>query len=310
MKAKASKGKISVIKSDFTRNKWTYMMAIPGFVWYIIFAYAPIYGLVIAFKNYNVIDGIMGSPWAGFRHFETFFRSEYFFRLVKNTILLNFYGIVFGFPIPIILALMMNNLKNKMLKVSIQTTTYLPHFISVVVVCGMVIDFTANRGFVTEYVNRIFNTEYKNLLDEPQLYRMIYIISDIWQGAGWGSIIYLAALAGVDEQLYDAAKVDGARKFGQLIHVTIPGIMPTIIIMLILRIGSVMSLGADKTLLLYNPITYERSDIISSYVFRRGIEGGDMSFSAAVGMFNSVINCILVVTANSISKKFTEQGLF
>lgn len=300
----------SVIASDFKRNKWVYALAVPAIIWYIVFAYAPIYGLLIGFKDYNPVEGIFGSPWVGLKHFENFFGSVYFGRLLKNTLLLNLYGIVFGFPIPIILALMMNELSNQRLKKVVQTTSYLPHFISIVVVCGMVVDFTANRGFITTYINQFFGTDFKNILKEPSLYRTIYIASDIWQEAGWCSIIYLAALSGVDMSLYEAAKIDGANKWKQLWHVTLPSIRSTIVIMLILRIGSIMSIGPDKTILLYDPITYDTSDIIASYVYRTGIQAGNMSFSTAVGLFNSVINCILVVAANSISKKLTDSGLF
>jgi len=234
----------------------------------------------------------------------------YFGRTLKNTLLLNIYGIVFGFPIPIILALMMNELRSQKYKKLIQTTSYLPHFISLVVVCGMVIDFTSDRGFITHFVNQFTGNNYYKLLEQKEFYRFIYVVSDIWQTAGWGSIIYLAALSGVDMSLYEAAKIDGANKWQQLWHVTIPGIMPTIVIMFILKIGAVMSIGADKTILLYNEHTYETADIISSYVFRKGIGGSEYSFSTAVGLFNSVINCILVVSANALSKKFTDSGLF
>lgn len=300
----------TVVANDLKRNKWMYLLAVPAIIWYIVFCYKPMYGLIIAFKDYKGIWGIAGSPWVGLKHFENFFGSIYFWRLLKNTILLNVYGLIFGFPIPIILALMMNELRSQKYKKIIQTTSYLPHFISLVVVCGMVIDFTSGRGFITYYVNQLTGKDYKNLLEQKEFYKTIYVVSDIWQTAGWGSIIYLAALAGVDMSLYEAAKIDGAGKWKQLWHVTIPSIMPTIVIMFILRVGSIMSIGADKTILLYKEITYETADIISSYVFRQGIGGGNYSFSTAVGLFNSVINCILVVSANALSKKFTDSGLF
>ena len=306
----AKQGWGTTVANDFRRNKWIYLLAVPAIIWYIIFCYKPMYGLIIAFKDYKGILGIMGSPWVGFKHFESFFSSIYFGRLIKNTLLLNAYGIIFGFPIPIILALMMNELRSQKYKKLIQTTSYLPHFISLVVVCGMVIDFTSGRGFITHYANVLTGNDYKNLLEEKQFYKAIYVVSDIWQTAGWGSIIYLAALSGVDMSLYEAAKIDGAGKWKQLWHVTIPGIMPTIVIMFILKIGHVMSIGADKTILLYKEITYETADIISSYVFRQGIGGGNYSFSTAVGLFNSIINLILVLSANALSKKFTDSGLF
>lgn len=300
----------TTVAKDFKRNKWVYLLAVPAVIWYIIFCYKPMYGLLIAFKDFKVKYGILGSEWVGFEHFKNFFDSMYFGRILKNTLLLNFYGIIFGFPIPIILALMMNELRSQKYKKFIQTTSYLPHFISLVVVCGMVIDFTSDRGFITHFVNMMTGNNYYKLLEQKEFYRVIYVVSDIWQTAGWGSIIYLAALSGVDMSLYEAAKIDGAGKWKQLIHVTIPGIMPTIVIMFILKIGSIMSIGADKTILLYNEHTYETADIISSYVFRKGIGGADYSLSTAVGLFNSVINCVLVLSANALSKKFTDSGLF
>ena len=300
----------TTVAKDFKRNKWIYLLAVPAVLWYIIFCYKPMYGVLIAFKDFKGKEGILGSAWVGLEHFKTFFDSIYFERTFMNTIILNAYGILFGFPIPIILALMMNELRNQKYKKLIQTTSYLPHFISLIVVCGMVLDFTSDHGFITSIVNSITGENYYKLLEKKEFYRVIYIASDIWQTAGWGSIIYLAALAGVDMSLYEAAKIDGAGKWKQLWHVTIPGIMPTIVIMFILKVGSLMSIGADKTILLYNELTYETSDIISSYVFRMGIGGGQYSLSAAVGLFNSVINCILVLSANALSKKFTDSGLF
>ncbi len=301
----------TTVAKDFKRNKWIYLLALPAIIWYILFCYKPMYGVIIAFKDFKVRDGIIGSEWVGFEHFEYFFKSLYFERTLKNTLILNFYGIIFGFPIPIILALMMNELRSQKYKKLIQTTSYLPHFISLVVVCGMVVDFTSNRGFITHFVNQVTGGNYYKLLEQKEFYRTIYIVSDIWQTAGWGSIIYLAALSGVDMSLYEAAKIDGAGKWKQLWHVTIPGIMPTIVIMFILKIGSIMSIGADKTILLYNEHTYETADIISSYVFRNGLGGNPKySLTTAVGLFNSVINCILVLSANALSKKFTDSGLF
>ena len=301
----------TTVAKDFKRNKWVYLLALPAVIWYILFMYKPMYGIIIAFKDFKPIYGIIDSEWVGLEHFETFFGSRYFGTILKNTLLLNFYGIIFGFPIPIILALMMNEPRSQKYKKFIQTTSYLPHFISLVVVCGMVVDFTSNRGFITYFVSQMTGNEYTTgILHKREFYRIIYIVSDIWQAAGWGSIIYLAALSGVDMSLYEAAKIDGAGKWKQLIHVTIPGIMPTIVIMFILKIGSIMSIGADKTILLYDETIYDTADIISSYVFREGIGGSNYSFSTAVGLFNSVINCVLVLSANALSKKFTDSGLF
>lgn len=297
------------VRADFVKNRTTYLLAVPGIIFYLIFCYLPIGGIIIAFKDYQPTLGIFSSPWVGLEHFRTFFGSVYFTRLLKNTVLLNLYGVVFGFPIPIILALMINEVRSPILKKSVQTMSYLPHFISLVVVCGIIIDFTSSNGLITGIVN-FFGGNYKNMLTEPKLYRTIYICSDIWQGAGWGSIVYLAAISGLDMELYEAATIDGAKKWKQLIYITLPGIMPTIVVMFILRIGSIMSISADKTILLYNPSVYETADIISSYIYRKGLIENNQSFSTAVGLFNSLINCILVLSANYLSKKYTENGLF
>ena len=297
------------IATDFLRNWKTYLLAVPGLIFYIVFCYIPIYGLIIAFKDYTAADGVMGSAWVGFKHFQAFFGSIYFGRILKNTLLLNFFGIVFGFPIPIVLALLLNEVKNRRFKQAIQTVSYMPHFISIVVVCGMVMDFTSSRGVITQLAQSM-GSQSKNLLLEPGLFRSIYIISDVWQEAGWCSIIYLAALAGLDMELYEAAQIDGANKWKQIWHITIPGIIPTIVIMFILRVGNVMSLGAEKIILLYDPVTYETSDIISSYIYRKGLVENQYSFSSAVGLFNSVVNCLLVYSANYFGNRFAQVGLF
>lgn len=298
-----------MIRGDFKRNFGIYAIALPGILYYLIFGYIPMYGIIIAFKDYSPGLGILGSPWVGFEHFISFFSSYYFTRVIRNTILLNLYLIVFGFPVPIILALSLNELRGKYLKKTVQSITYLPHFISSVIICGMIVDFTSSSGFITTIVNA-FGGNYNNLLHKEEFFRTIYVASDIWQTFGWSSIIYLAAMSGLDTELYEAAMLDGANKFKQLIHITLPGIAPTIIIMFILRIGQVMSLGAEKVILLYNPVVYETADIISSYVYRKGLVESDYSFSTAVGMFNSLINCALIYISNLISRKFSETSLF
>lgn len=300
--------KNSIIK-DFKRYKSVYALALPGILFYIIFCYLPMYGVVIAFKNYSPALGIMGSPWVGFQHFIDFFSNPQFFRLIKNTLLLSFYLIVFTFPAPIILALMLNEVQCKWFKKGVQTITYLPHFISLVVICGMIVDFTSSRGFITAILNAL-GGEHVNLLQEAGLFRTIYVISEIWQGVGWGSIIYLAAMSGLDMELYEAAEIDGAGKINQLIHVTLPGLAPTIVIMFIVRVGNIMTIGADKVILLYTPVVYDTADIISSYIYRKGLVENNQSFSAAVGLFNSLINCILVYAANLFSRKFSDNSLW
>lgn len=228
---------------------------------------------------------------------------------MKNTLLLSFYDIIFGFPAPIILALLLNEIHNRFFKNVTQTITYLPHFISMIVVCGMLTDFSLSTGLFNDII-AFFGGERHPLLQDPSLYRTIYILSGIWQQVGWGTIIYLSALAGVDSQLYEAAQIDGANKWKQTLHVTLPGIAPTIITMFILKIGKLMSMGYEKTILLYNPSTYETADIISSYVYRIGLLDQDWSYSTAIGLFNSVINFILLILANKLSKKFSQTSLW
>ena len=262
----------------FWRSRYLLLMLLPALIWYIVFMYAPMYGAQIAFRDFSPVLGITGSKWVGFKYFTQFFKSEYFGRLIKNTLGISLYSIIVGFPIPIILALLINEVRGKFFKRSVQTVVYLPHFISTVVLVSMI------------------NT--------------IYVLSDIWQSAGYGSIVYMAALTGIDPSLYEAATVDGASKWDKLIHITLPGLLPTIIIMLILRMGSIFSVGYEKIMLMYNPATYETADVISTYVYRRAFESGDYSFSAAVGLFNSVINFTIIVLFNKFSKKISEVSLW
>lgn len=295
---------------DLKKNKSIYLIMLPGIIFYLLFHYVPMYGVSISFQDYSAAGGMFGSPWVGLKWFKEFFCGIYAKRVILNTLILNFYLLLFSFPLPIILALLMNELRGVRFKKSVQTITYLPHFISVVVLCGMVVDFTSSGGFITGIVNSLTGEKFANLLYESSMYRIIYVASVIWQGTGWNSIIYLAALTGIDTELYEAAQVDGAMKLRQLWHITLPGILPTIVVMLILKVGQMMSLGADMTILLYNPVVYEKADIISSFVYRYGLTQNNYSYSAAVGVFNSVINCILVLSANWVSKKVSGSGLF
>jgi len=300
---------INTVVRDFVVNKYIYIMLIPVILYYVVFHYAPMYGAIIAFKNFSPSKGILRSEWVGLANFIDFFGSFYFIRILKNTLLISFYQLLFGFPAPIIMALLLNEIKNRRFKSLIQTATYLPHFISIVVICGIIIDFTSSRGVITN-IAAFFGGESTNLLMRPELFRTIYVSSDIWQSVGWGSIIYLAALSGIDEQMYEAAKIDGANRWRQVISITIPGIMPTIIILLILRMGQIMNVGFEKIILLYNSVTYETSDVISSFVYRKGLLEFNYSYSAAVGLFNSVINFILLLTANWLSRKVNETSLW
>lgn len=297
------------VKKDWMRNRSLYLMIIPVLIFFILFHYKPMYGAIIAFKDYTPALGIAESPWVGWDNFTRFFSSVYFGRLIRNTILLSFYSLLFGFPAPIILALLLNEVKNKKFKGLTQTVTYLPHFISMIVVTGMLVDFSMTSGLFNDIIE-LFGGERSPLLQNPDLYRTIYAASGIWQEIGWGSIIYLSALSGVDSQLYEAAQIDGAGKWKQLIHVTLPGIAPTIIIMFILKMGTLMNMGYEKTILLYNPATYETADIISSYIYRIGLLEQDWSYSTAIGLFNSVINLGLLLITNKIARKCGETSLW
>lgn len=298
-----------ILKKDLLQNKYIYIMAIPVLAYYIIFQYGPMYGLVIAFKDFKPALGVWRSPWVGFQHFYDFFTSYSFFRVVRNTLLLSVYDLIFGFPVPIIFALLLNEIRYNAFKRVTQTVTYLPYFISTVVICGILRDFLASNGVITQMLS-VFGIEPFNLLTKSELFRGIYVSSNIWQNFGWNSIIYIAALAGIDPTYYESAQIDGAKRISKILHITIPCIAPTIIILLILRIGQMMSIGWEKVILLYNPLIYETSDIIQSFVYRRGLQEYAYSFSSAVGLFNSTVNFILVVTANQLSKKFSENSLW
>lgn len=296
-------------KKDFKRNKSLYFMVIPVILFYLLFHYKPMYGAIIAFMDYNPRMGISGSEWVGFEQFIRFFSSPYFKRLMVNTLALSVYGIAFGFPAPIILALLLNEIRAAKFKKTVQTVTYLPHFISLVVVTGIIKDFTQSTGLINDIVI-FFGGTRSSLIQNPDLYRTIYIMSDIWQGIGWGSIIYLSALAGVDQQLYEASSIDGAGRWKQMLNVTLPGIMPTIIIMLIMRMGQVLGTGYEKTILLYNESTYETADVIASYIYRVGILERNWSYSTAIGLFNSAINLVLLIITNKFSKRVSETSLW
>ncbi len=297
------------LRRDLKKNPYIYLLLLPVIAYYLIFMYQPMYGAQIAFKQYSPGKGIWQSSWVGFQHFTNFFNSYYFIRLLRNTLLLNVYNLAFGFPAPIILALLINEVKNSMFKRTVQTVTYLPHFISIVVICGIIVDFSSKDGLINTILAG-FGVHSIPFLTEPSWFRTIYISSGIWQEIGWGSIIYLSALASIDPQLYEACMVDGAGRFKQLWHVTLPGIVPTIIIMFILRMGRMMNVGADKVLLLYNPVTYETADVISTFVYRKGMLESNFSYSTAVGLFNSVINFSLLIGMNRLSRKFSETSLW
>jgi len=292
---------------DLRRNRHIYLMLLPVVLYYLVFHYGPMYGAIIAFQDFNPVRGIFGSKWVGLENFQDFFSSVFFGRLMFNTVAISVLEIVFGFPAPIILALLINELRWNPFRRLVQTVTYLPHFISVVVIVGMLFDFFARDGLTNQLLSLQDPIAF---MQSPEWFRQLFVGSGIWQQVGWGSIVYLAAIATIDAALYEAAKVDGANRFRQIWHITIPGILPTIVILLVLRLGSVMSVGYEKIILMYNPLTYETADVISTYVFRRGVLQADFSFSAAVGLFNSVINFALLLSANRISRRLTGLGLW
>lgn len=294
---------------DIRKNPWLYLMLAPVLLYFTVFHYYPMYGALIAFKDFSPRLGITGSPWVGFEHFESFFTGIYFWRVIKNTLLISFYELLFGFPAPLILALLLNEVRKTAFKRTVQTFTYMPHFISLVVVCGMIKEFTMSDGLVNDLLS-FFGLERLSLLLEPEYFRTIFVSSGIWQSIGWGTIIYLAALAGIDTEQYEAARMDGASRWKQMIHVTLPGILPTIIILFILEMGRIMNVGGEKIILLYNPSTYETADVISSYVYRVGLQEFDYSFSSAVGLFNSAINFTLVIGSNWLSRKMNQTSLW
>jgi putative aldouronate transport system permease protein len=297
------------VLKDFKRNKLIYLMLLPVIAYFAIFQYGPMYGLQIAFKHYSHAKGFLGSEWAGLAHFKEFFGSYYFGRVIKNTILLSLYSLLFFFPSGIILALLINEIAGSKLRRTVQTITYMPHFISLVVIVGMMFDFLSRDG-VINIILTWFQIEPIPFLSIAQWFRTIYISSEIWQHVGWSSIIYLAAISNIDPTLYEASKMDGAGRWKQTLHVTLPGIMPTVIIMLILFIGRTMTVGTEKILLMYNPLTYETADVISTYVYRKGILEANFSFSTAVGLFNAVISFALLITANQVARKMGDTKLW
>lgn len=294
---------------DLRKYKSLYLLVIPVVIWYLVFHYKPIYGLIIAFKEYRPGLGIWGSRWVGLKHFTSFFESYYFERLLRNTLIISLSTLVFSFPAPIVFALLLNEVKNMKFKRMIQTISYMPHFISMVVIAGMIHTFTSSTGFITTIAMK-FGFPEVSMLTRQELFVPIYVISGIWQQMGWSAIIYISALASVDQQLYEAAEIDGAGRWKQTLHVTLPGISGTIIIMLLLRLGSIMSVGYEKIILLYNESIYETSDVISTYLYRRSLGKAEYSMGAAIGLFNSVVNFVLVIIFNKISKKVSEVSLW
>ena len=297
------------LKKSVIKHRYLYIMALPVILYFFIFSYIPMYGVIIAFQRFSPGLGIWGSEFIGLANFTDFFGSFYFFRLMRNTLLISFFDILFSFPAPIFLALLLNEVKSTKFKRTVQTVTYMPHFISLVVVCGLIRDFSIQNGVLSEIVY-FFTGNKVNLLGRPEYFRPLFVGSNIWQHIGFGSIIFLAAISAIDQEMYEAAIIDGASRLRQTWHITLPSISSTIIILLILRIGNTLNVSAEKIILLYSPITYETADVISSFVYRVGLLENNFSYSAAVGLFNSVVNFIMLITANQLSRKVSESSLW
>lgn len=297
------------VKKDFKRNRTLYLMMLPILLYYLIFKFGPMFGLSIAFKDYKPARGLFASPWVGLKYFKQFFTDYYFGRLLLNTIRISL-AILLTFPAPIILALLLNELRNKWFSRITQTITYIPHFISTVVVCGIIVKLTGSTGGITAILHTLFGIPKDTLLNHAGYFLPIYVISDMWQLIGWNSIIYLSALSGIDQELYDAAKVDGAGRLRQVFSITLPCLMPTIVIMWILKMGKIFNVGYEKVMLLYNPMIYEKADVINTYVYRKGLIDSQFSYSAAVGLFNCVVCFGLVMLSNKVSKKISGSGLW
>lgn len=287
-----------------------YMFLLPAMIWYLVWLYFPMYGILAAFQDFSVFKGVWGSEWVGFNNFISFFKSPYAFRVIRNTVMINIYNMLTVFPLTIILALLLNELKCQWFKSSVSTMLYLPHFISTVVVAGIVVTFLSPSSGIINVIIEKFGGKKVYFLAKPEYFKTIYNVMSGWQGIGFGTIIYTSALCGIDETLYEAARIDGAGKLRQIWHITIPGIAPTISIMLIMRLGSLLSVGSDAILLLYQPITYETADVISTYTYRIGIESGNYSVGTAIGLLNGVIGALLVTTANRVSRKVSNASIW
>lgn len=298
------------LRQRLFRDRQLLLLLLPGLLFYIIFRYGPMYGLTIAFKDYNPFLGIADSPWVGLDNFKRFFATGDFFILFRNTLFLGVFNLLWSFPITIIFALLLNEVRHRPYKKVVQTVSYLPTFLSVVIICSITIDFLSPNGGLLNQILNLFGFDSVYFMTNPKAFRTIYIASGIWSSMGSGAIIYLAALAGVDPGLYEAAKIDGCSRFRMMRSITIPSIMPTIVTMFILNVSNIMKLGADKVLLLYNPMTYEVADIFSTYVYRLAFIQHDYGFASAVGIFESVVSCLLLLSSNWISKKATGEGLW
>lgn len=304
MKQKKNIGKV-------LKSKWQLlvMFAVP-LIWYIIFCYIPMYGIQLAFRDYNPRLGYLGSPFVGLQWFRQFFSSYYWMDIIWNTFSISLYSIVIGFLVPIILAIIINELPGKKFKKILQNITYIPHFISVVVLCGMLYLFLSPQYGILNTILGAFGAEPIGFLESSKYFKGVYVLSEVWQESGWSSIIYIAALAGIDPALYEAAKIDGAGRIKRIIHISLPGITPTIVTLLILKIGQIMSIGFEKAYLLQNDLNLKSSEIISTLVYKQGILQGNIGYATAVGLMNSCLNLLLIILANKFCKKFFDTSLW
>jgi len=301
---------------NFWNNRYLFLMFLPGLLYFIIFHYIPMFGVIIAFKDYSPWLGVLRSPWVGLKNFYEFFSGPYAWRLIRNTLLLNIYWLIFGFPIPIAFALLLNEVNNELYKKVVQTVTYFPFFLSMPIVAGLVVQLLSpSTGIVNILLTRVFKREPIYFLTRPEYFRTIYILANIWRSMGYSAIIYLASLTSIDPTLYEAAVIDGANRWQRTRFITIPGLIPTITILLILSTGHILSVGIDLILLLYNPMTYETADVIGTFVYRRGIVGlggtaPDLSLGTAVGLFQSTVGLVTVIIVNNIARRISETSLW
>lgn len=297
-------------RQSILKNWELYLMFLPVLLYFLIFCYWPMYGIQIAFKDFSGMKGIWGSPWTGLKHFERFFNGSSFTEVLWNTLSISLYTLAVSFPLPVILALMLNEVRRERFKKTVQTVTYAPHFISTVVMCGMIMLFLSPSSGIINQFRQAIGLNTVNYMYEGKYFKTIYVLTGAWQNTGYGSIIYLSALAGVDQEQHEAAVIDGATRLQRIWYINIPGILPTIWIMLILQCGSVMSVGFEKVFLLMNDLNRSSAEVISTYVYKIGLQQQQYSFSTAVGLFNSVINFILLFTVNTIAKKMDQSSLF
>ena len=296
-------------KADLSMNKGLYLLAIPIIAYFFIFCYLPMFGLIIGFEDFKPELGVLGSNWVGIQNFKDFFSGPSFGQILRNTLVISFLGLGFGFPMSVIYALLLNEVNFKIFRKGVQTIHVLPYFVSMVVICGLIIEFCSTNGVITRLLVKLFGMESENLLQNPRYFWWINLVSDIWQGLGYGAIFFVSAIASVSQELHEAATIDGAGRLRRAWHITLPGIMPAIVTMLVLRCGMLMQVGGDKILLLYNPSIYETADVISTHVQRMGIERMQYGYSTAVGLFNSVVGTLLLIISNAASRKLTDTSI-